>query len=77
VLCEAPTFCDVGEYSLLRRHERARAEEVARMQAGTHLLASLFGAKHAMLSAVRNRGFSLINRSQLARNFLTRLALNT
>jgi len=77
ILAAAPAWRDVGEPGLLRRHARSRAEEVALMQAGTHLLARLFGAKHAMLSTLRNTGMSLINRSQAARQFLTRIALDT
>ena len=77
ILGNTPAWRDAGEWALLRRHARARAEEVAQMQAGTHLLAGLFEPKHAMLSTLRNTGMSLINRSSLARNFLTRLAINT
>jgi 2-polyprenyl-6-methoxyphenol hydroxylase-like FAD-dependent oxidoreductase len=76
VLAASPSWRDVGELALLRQFARARAESVALMQWGTHTLATLFGARQTVASAVRNRGMSIINRIAPARQALVRAALN-
>ena len=55
---------DVGDYGLLRRHERARQMDVRAMQAATDCLHSLFGSDMPGMFWLRNRGLNFTNRQQ-------------
>jgi ubiquinone biosynthesis UbiH/UbiF/VisC/COQ6 family hydroxylase len=74
-LLALPEFRDCGEERVLRRYERARAEEVALLQWTTHGLQRLFRPRYAGLAALRNLGLNLTNRLPLVRNALVRYAL--
>lgn len=66
----ASSVTDPGARMLLRRYERARAEDVMAMQAATHGLSRLFGSRVPGAGALRNIGVSLVNRLPVAKNLL-------
>ncbi|MGH8686145.1 MAG: FAD-dependent monooxygenase [Burkholderiales bacterium] len=66
---------DPGDLRLLRRYERARAEDVLAMQATVHGLWRLFGAHGAGWSRLRNAGLNLTDRLPVLKNLLIRRAM--
>ncbi|HXF65404.1 MAG TPA: UbiH/UbiF family hydroxylase [Burkholderiales bacterium] len=66
---------DCGDYALLRRYERARAEDVLAMQLATHGLQKLFGSEAVWLSLARNLGLALVNRQPQLKSFLVHQAV--
>lgn len=55
---------DVGDYTLLRRYERARKFDIAAMQAMTTGLHALFGSDWPGAGKLRNLGMAFTNRQQ-------------
>jgi ubiquinone biosynthesis UbiH/UbiF/VisC/COQ6 family hydroxylase len=68
-------FRDCGDPLLLRRYARSRAEPVAAMRTVTDGLHHLFGAKSAIISAVRNTGLNFTDRVPVLKTLLVRQAL--
>jgi ubiquinone biosynthesis UbiH/UbiF/VisC/COQ6 family hydroxylase len=66
---------DVGDPWLLRRYERARAQEVIAMQAVTDGLKELFESRRPWLVIARNLGLALTDRVGAVKQGLTRVAL--
>ncbi len=66
---------DIGELGLLRRFERARAEEIATLQALTHGLHQMFAAQSPPIAWLRNFGMNLTDRATVVRNALARYAM--
>src|SRR5688572_24870235 len=66
---------DCGEHALLRRYERARAEDVAAMEFMTDGLQKLFMNEAVWLMKARNLGLGLVDRKPLIKNFLVRHAV--
>ena len=62
VLNDRPAHIDCGDFSLLRRYERARKEEVVALQTLTDSLHDLFGPSADSLKRLRNLGLNLTNR---------------
>jgi 2-octaprenylphenol hydroxylase len=74
-LAACPPHADCGELSWLRRHERARREEVVALQSVTHGLQRLFGASPAPVAALRNLGMSFVDRLPVVKDMLVRYAM--
>jgi ubiquinone biosynthesis UbiH/UbiF/VisC/COQ6 family hydroxylase len=68
-------FRDCGDPVLLRRYARSRAEAVAAMRTVTDGLHHLFGAKSAIISAIRNAGLNFADRAPVLKTLLVRQAL--
>ena len=66
---------DPGELRLLRRYERARAEDILAMRATVHGLYRLFGARSAPVARLRNAGLKLVDRLPVLKNALIRHAM--
>ncbi len=66
---------DCGDYRLLRRYERARAEDIARMRFTTDALQRLFNNDIPWLARLRNLGLRLTNRQPQLKNLLVRHAV--
>jgi len=66
---------DPGELRLLRRYERARAGDVAAMDATVHGLYRLFGARARPCALLRNAGLNLTGRLPVIKNLLIRQAM--
>ncbi len=77
VLCDKPEHIDCGDYSLLRRYERARKEEVVTLQTLTDSLHDLFGPSADSLMRLRNLGLNLTNSLPVVKDLLVRYALAT
>lgn len=75
ILSACPPYVDCGDHQWLRRHERARREEVVALQSLTHGLQRLFGAPQAPLAAVRNLGMNLVDRLPVVKDALVRYAM--
>lgn len=75
VLSTREPFRDVGDITLLRRYERARAEAVALMRVTTDGLARLFAANDPLLRWARNAGLGWVNRIAPLKRALIRHAL--
>lgn len=75
LLGDLPAWRDPGEFALLRRYARARAEETALLQTTTHGLNRLFKAPNGPLATLRNMGLNLTNRLPVLRNALIRYAV--
>ena len=67
---------DAGDWKLLRRYERARAEPILAMDAMVDGLQRFFGAQGAMAGRLRNHGLNLTNRLEVVKNLLIRQAMN-
>jgi ubiquinone biosynthesis UbiH/UbiF/VisC/COQ6 family hydroxylase len=65
---------DCGDFSLLRRFERARAEDIAALELTTHGLEKLFGARAVWMAGLRNLGLSFVDAQPFLKNALTRHA---
>ncbi|MBI5108414.1 MAG: UbiH/UbiF family hydroxylase [Rhodocyclales bacterium] len=77
VLSDKPEHIDCGDFSLLRRYERARKEEVVTLQTLTDSLHDLFGPSADSLKRLRNLGLNLTNRLPVVKDLLVRYALTT
>jgi ubiquinone biosynthesis UbiH/UbiF/VisC/COQ6 family hydroxylase len=78
VLAACPAHIDCGSIQWLRRHERARREEVVALQTVTHGLQRLFCASQAQstpLAALRNLGMNLFDRLPVIKDALARYAM--
>ena len=67
---------DVGDYRLLRRYERRRAEPIAAMDAVVSGLFALYGAKSGLVGRLRNAGLNLTDRLSVLKNILIRQAMS-
>jgi ubiquinone biosynthesis UbiH/UbiF/VisC/COQ6 family hydroxylase len=70
-----PDHVDCGDAQWLRRHERARREEVVALQTATHGLQRLFGAPQVPVSALRNLGLNFVDRLPVIKDALVRYAM--
>lgn len=78
VLAACPAHIDCGAIQWLRRHERARREEVVALQTVTHGLQRLFCApqtQNVPLAALRNLGMNLFDRLPVIKDLLARYAM--
>jgi 2-octaprenylphenol hydroxylase len=76
VLGEREAVRDAGDWRLLRRYERARAEPILAMDSMVDGLYRLFGAQGGLAARVRTRGLNLTNRLEVVKNLLIRQAMN-
>ena len=76
VLQQRETFRDPGEIRLLRRYERARAEDILALTLVTDGLQRLFSAPGGAVSKLRNAGLNLTNSLPVLKNLLIRRALS-
>ena len=67
---------DPGDWRLLRRYERARAEPILAVDSMVDGLYRLFGAQSAFATLLRNRGLNLTDRLEVVKNLLIRQAMN-
>jgi 2-octaprenylphenol hydroxylase len=67
---------DPGDYRLLRRYERSRAEPILAMDGVVHGLFLLYGAESGLLSRLRNAGLNLADRLPVLKNILMRRAMS-
>ena len=74
-LMECPAHIDCGSRPWLRRHERARREEVVALQTVTHGLQRLFGAPSMPLGVLRNLGLNFVDRLPVIKDALVRYAM--
>ena len=75
VLTQREVFRDPGEIRLLRRYERARAEDILALSAVTDGLQRLFSAPSGAAAKLRNAGLNLTNALPVVKNLLIRRAL--
>lgn len=75
VLLERELFRDPGEIRLLRRYERARAEDILAFAWVTDGLQQLFAAPGGAAARLRNAGLNLTNALPVVKNLLIRRAL--
>jgi len=75
VLLQRELFRDPGEIRLLRRYERARAEDILALALVTDGLQRLFAAPGAAVAKLRNAGLNLTNALPVVKNLLIRRAL--
>jgi len=66
---------DPGDRMLLRRYERARAEDILVLRWVTDGLFRLFDSKHRMVSGIRNLGLNLTNSNPVLKTLLARRAM--
>jgi 2-polyprenyl-6-methoxyphenol hydroxylase-like FAD-dependent oxidoreductase len=76
VLSEREPVRDPGDWRLLRRYERARAEPILAMDSMVDGLYRLFGAQSGLAARLRNRGLNLTDRFEVVKNLLIRQAMN-
>lgn len=76
VLAAVPSWEDPGEFSVLRRYARRRAEEPFLLQYTTHALSRLFSRREPLLGALRNAGMNLAGQVPVLKNALVRYAAN-
>jgi 2-polyprenyl-6-methoxyphenol hydroxylase-like FAD-dependent oxidoreductase len=74
-LAACPPHIDCGDVQWLRRHERARREEVQALQAVTHGLQRLFDTPAGPLAAARNLGMNFVDRLPVLKDALVRYAM--
>lgn len=67
---------DLGDYRLLRRYERSRAEPILAMDGVVHGLFRLYGAQSGLIARVRNAGLNLTDRLPVVKNILMRRAMS-
>jgi 2-octaprenylphenol hydroxylase len=67
---------DPGDYRLLRRYERRRAEPILAMDAVISGLFSLYGAQDRAIGRLRNAGLNLTDRLPVLKNILIRQAMS-
>jgi len=75
VLLQRELFRDLGEIRLLRRYERARAEDILALAWVTDGLQRLFAAPGGAAAKLRNAGLNLTNALPVLKNLLVRRAL--
>lgn len=75
VLAACPAHIDCGDFRWLRRHERARCEEVVALQSVTHGLQRLFAVPWEPAASLRNIGMSLFDRLPVVKDALARYAM--
>ncbi|MHB8668700.1 MAG: UbiH/UbiF family hydroxylase [Burkholderiales bacterium] len=75
VLMAREQFRDPGEIRLLRRYERARAEDILALAWVTDGLQRLFAAPGRAAAKLRNAGLNLTNAFPVVKNLLIRRAL--
>jgi 2-octaprenylphenol hydroxylase len=75
VLAERGPRRDCGEHALLRRYERARAEDVAAMRLTTDGLQKLFTNDGVWVTKARNLGLALVDRQPLIKKILVHRAV--
>ena len=73
-LLRAGPIRDAGDYLLLRRFERSRAEDILAMRWVTDGLYRLFSAGHPVATRMRNFGLNLTNSMPVIRTLLARRA---
>jgi ubiquinone biosynthesis UbiH/UbiF/VisC/COQ6 family hydroxylase len=66
---------DPGDLRLLRRYERARAEDILAMRTTVHGLFRLFDARGAGVARLRNAGLNFADRIPVLKNLLMRHAM--
>jgi 2-polyprenylphenol 6-hydroxylase len=76
LLGEREPVRDPGDWRLLRRYERARAEPILAMDTMVDGLYRLFGAQNAFAAGLRNRGLNLTDRLEVVKNLLIRQAMS-
>ncbi|WP_131110124.1 UbiH/UbiF family hydroxylase [Sulfuricystis thermophila] len=74
-LAACPEHFDCGDLYWLRRHERARREEVLALQSVTHGLQRLFAVPQLPVAALRNLGMNLFDRLPVIKDALARYAM--
>lgn len=74
-LADCPAHVDCGDRQWLRRHERARREEVVALQSVTHGLQRLFGTPQQPVAAMRNYGMNFFDRLPVIKDALARYAM--
>lgn len=74
-LAACPPHVDCGDVQWLRRHERARREEVVALQSVTHGLQQLFGAPQDAVASLRNIGLNFVDRLPVIKDVLVRYAM--
>ena len=67
---------DPGDYRLLRRYERSRAEPILAMDGLVHGLFRLYAAESGAVSRLRNAGLNLTGRLPVVKNILMRRAMS-
>jgi ubiquinone biosynthesis UbiH/UbiF/VisC/COQ6 family hydroxylase len=67
---------DPGDYRLLRRYERRRAEPILAMDAVVAGLFALYGARIDLAGRLRNAGLNLTDRIPVLKNLLMRQAMS-
>jgi len=67
---------DPGDYRLLRRYERRRAEPILAMDALVSGLFALYGARSDLAGRLRNAGLNLTDRLPVLKNILMRQAMS-
>jgi 2-polyprenyl-6-methoxyphenol hydroxylase-like FAD-dependent oxidoreductase len=67
---------DPGDYRLLRRYERRRAEPILAMDAVLSGLFALYGARSRGIGRLRNAGLNLTDRLPVLKNLLMRQAMS-
>jgi ubiquinone biosynthesis UbiH/UbiF/VisC/COQ6 family hydroxylase len=70
-----PASRDPGDYSLLRRFERSRAEDILAMRLLTDGLQRLFGARQPWVARLRNLGLNLTDAIPVVKTMLARRAM--
>jgi ubiquinone biosynthesis UbiH/UbiF/VisC/COQ6 family hydroxylase len=75
ILAACPEHVDCGDVQWLRRHERARREEVVALQSVTHGLQRLFGAPQSPVALLRNLGLNFVDRLPVIKDALVRYAM--
>jgi ubiquinone biosynthesis UbiH/UbiF/VisC/COQ6 family hydroxylase len=75
VLGERGPLRDPGDYSVLRRYERARAEPILAMDTMVDGLYTLFQARNPLAARLRNAGLNLTDRVPVLKNLLIRQAI--
>lgn len=66
---------DCGDYALLRRYERARAEDIAALELTTDGLEKLFSTHAVWMATLRNLGLTLVDSQPLVKSALVRRAV--
>jgi ubiquinone biosynthesis UbiH/UbiF/VisC/COQ6 family hydroxylase len=74
LLAATESWQDIGEYGLLRRYARTRAEEPFLLQYTTDGLARLFACRNPLIVKLRNAGLNLTARLPALTRLLTRYA---
>lgn len=75
VLGDREPVREAGDWRVLRRYERLRAEPILAMDAAVDGLFRLFGARGGLAAALRNRGLNLTGRIEVVKNLLIRQAM--